>query len=297
MKVLITGSSGQLGNRLILTKPKNVNLIITNRSSLDLTNAEQCYYSINKFKPDFIINCAAYTNVDKAEDERSKANSINSEAPKIFAEALNEYGGRLIHISTDYVFNGLKKKPYLPFERTDPINFYGKSKLEGELNIQKVMQGSKNYNIIRTSWLMGPFGKNFFTTIYKLHNSKDKIRVIKDQIGTPTSTITLSKVCWKIVEEYSSENKIKSYLPSILHWCDKGMVSWYEIAVAIGKMGNQLGIIKEPAKVIPIDSNNYPAKALRPKYSALDSSITSYFLNLPLISWKEALKENLKLLI
>ena len=193
MKILLTGSTGQLGKELIKSKPNYIDLIITNRQILNLENKEDCYNAVKDLKPDWVINSGAYTNVEQAENNESLAFNINCEAPLSFAKAIRDFGGKLLHISTDFVFDGHQNKPYSPKDNRNPINIYGKSKSQGEILIEKTLQNSHKYIILRTSWLMGSFGKNFATKILQLLQERETLSVVNDQYGSPTSTKTLSK--------------------------------------------------------------------------------------------------------
>ena len=201
MKVLITGSNGQLGKALLKLTPKGIEVIPTNRSNFNLENIDQCKNFIGKHNPDWVINAGAYTAVDLAEDEPRKAMLVNGEAPKEIAKTLKELGGNLIHISTDFVFDGSQSFPYQPDQTPRPISVYGETKLAGEEGIKQVLGDDNNYLILRTSWVIGPVGKNFLITMLKLHNSKDTISVVCDQIGCITSTNSLSMIIWKIIQQ------------------------------------------------------------------------------------------------
>ena len=181
MKVLLTGESGQLGKIIKLTKPENVNLIYNNRQNFNLNDHQNCKQFIKKYKPDWVINTAAYTNVDMAEKEKKIAYSINALGPKAIAEGLQETNGRLLHISTDYVFNGEQNHPYSTDQPVSPIGIYGKSKALGEKYISNILGIKNKCFIIRTSWLSGPIGNNFILKILNLHKNKDEISVVSDQ--------------------------------------------------------------------------------------------------------------------
>ena len=291
MKVLLTGASGQLGQALINTTPKGVDLITPNRNQVDLTNSQLCMSIVEEVNPDWILNCAAYTSVDKAESEPALAIATNTEAPRAFSQALLKTGGKLLHLSTDFVFNGNQGNPYRVSQPRSPLGVYGSSKAAGEVEIEKLLKGKNQAVILRTSWLMGPVGENFALTMIKLHNEQDELKVISDQVGAPTSTLTLSSTCWHLLNQ--SENIITSNgeLPMIMHWCDGGVASWYDIAIAIGEIGNKLGLINNPAEVLPINTTDYPTPAKRPAYSLLDCTETRDILNLPTTHWRKALRE------
>ncbi len=286
MRVLLTGSTGQLGSYIIKTKPKNIDLIITKKQDLDLSKTDFCENFIFEEKPEWIINCAAFTAVDQAEKEIELSNKINSYAPEAFANAVNITNSKLLHISTDFVFNGEQNYPYETNQKRNPINQYGESKSLGEELIQKKNKGLNNTKILRTSWVISPSGKNFVLTMLKLHAEKEQINVVYDQIGVPTSAKHLAKTCWRIVNFKDTQ-----ILPQILHWSDAGVASWYDLAVAIGEIGLELGILKKMAKVNPIKTINYPTPARRPKYSILDTQTTSDFLKIKPNYWRTNLLE------
>ena len=250
MKILLIGSTGQLGQTLIKTKPQNIEIIECSRSTIDLSNLEFINDFILNSNANFVINAAAFTEVDKAELESELAYTINAEAPNAIANAVSKMKGSLIHISTDFVFDGTKNTPYNPKDSVKPLGIYGKSKAKGEEHVLKF----KNNCVVRTSWLYGDCGKNFCLTMLRLHKEKsfikEPLRVISDQIGAPTSTYSLSRFCWKIIDSLS-KSKI---IPPLLHWSDAGVASWFDFAFAIGEIGVEKGLISESAKVIPIKS-------------------------------------------
>ena len=286
MKVLLTGSSGQLGREIINLKPSGINLIKANRFCLDLSKPESCQSYIYRIKPDWIINCGAYTNVEEAESEKELAYLINSLSVKYLAESIKNINSKFIQISTDYVFNGNQNSPYVPKDLKSPINVYGKTKSIGEDFIKKIFKNNNEAIIIRTSWLMGPTGKNFALKMLDLLSSKEKINVINDQIGSPTSTYTLAKACWQTI---NLNTKGKS-LPPILHIANEGEASWFDIAIEIKKIAKDIGLIQKPVIINPISSSNYPTKAKRPKYSVLDCKSSLQSISLKNNHWKSALK-------
>ena len=295
MRILITGASGQLGVALKCHAPKllngeEVNLLTPTRKELDLSSEESCSNYIYKFKPEFIFNAGAFTGVDDAENKSDIAYKVNANAPRIIAKALKDIGGKLIHFSTDYVFSGDQGKPYKPFDKKFPLGVYGKSKAIGEDNIQEFLLQNKQSIILRTSWLMGPVGKNFALTMLKLLAKKKSLKVVSDQISAPTSTKSLSCIAWTLMEQLTEG---KSF-PAIMHWSDAGVASWYDVAIAISEIAQELNLIKKPAEIFPVDSSQYNSVAKRPNYSLLDTTDTSSELGCFPLHWKNELKNSLK---
>ena len=288
MRILITGSEGQLGQVLKLTKPNNNEYLFCNKKILDITNSTNCRDIVKKFKPDWVINCAAYTAVDNAEDDRENVFLVNSYGPKIICEEITKYGGRLLHISSDFVFNGKNNLPYRSDHHVDPISVYGKSKAEGEKYILKF----PNNIILRTSWLYGDKGNNFLKTILRLNNiyldKGESLKVIFDQVGAPTSTYSLARLCWKITSTENLNLDSKSSL--IFHWSDSGVASWYDFAKAIINISFEKGLLKERVKVEPIFSSDFKARAKRPNFSVLNSSETKKFFKIKQVYWREELE-------
>ena len=290
MKIILTGSTGQLGKTISLMKPKEITLIALSRKDLNLKDKEACFEIVKELKPDWIINSAAYTAVDLAEDNIEEAYAINFEAPKQFAKALKLLGGNLLQISTDFVFDGNTNIPYLPTNKRNPINIYGKSKAEGEKIIEEILNDTNQSTILRTSWLMSPYGKNFASTILNLLRSREEISIVNDQIGAPTSCNSLAKTCWSIIN-YKINFQNKEKLPGILHWSNLGKASWFDVANFILKVSKEYNLISNDPIIKPINSNEYKVKAIRPKYSVLDSSISAEILNIENISWEIAIRE------
>ena len=219
--------------------------------------------------------------------------SINAIAPKMFAEELSQTGGNLLQLSTDFVFDGEQNFPYTTDQKKNPLGVYGATKAAGEDAIYEVLGNSNQALIIRTSWLIGAVGKNFMHTMIRLHRSQEEIRVVSDQIGCPTSTLTLAKACWRAIEK-QKDIEPNVLAPQIHHWSDEDSASWYELAKVIGELAKRIVIIEKQARVIPISSKEYPTHAKRPKYSILDCTSTRQFLNLEAIHWKESILNVMK---
>jgi dTDP-4-dehydrorhamnose reductase len=308
MKVLLTGGAGQLGQALRQHVPAGIELIATNRSGdpatgllpLDLADADACRAAVRQHRPDWVLNAGAYTAVDKAESEPELALAVNAGAPRAFAEALRETGGRLLQLSTDFVFNGRQGSPYLPEQPRDPLGVYGATKAQGEEAVEELLavaaggEGSGQGVILRTSWVMGPVGKNFALTMLRLQRERgasgQSLGVVADQVGCPTSTATLAAACWRVMAAMDTHDG----LPAVLHWSDAGAASWYDVAVAVGQLGLELGLLERAAHVKPIPTSEYPTPAQRPSYSLLDCTATREALNLPPTHWRQALRQLLE---
>ena len=288
MKILITGASGQLGKALISEAPKSFEIIKADRKNLDLADPHACYSFVLENKPDWIINCGAYTQVDQAEIEKEISFKVNADAPFAFAKALKEVGGKILQISTDYVFGGKQNIPYTPDSEKDPINIYGSSKSLAEDRIENILFKNNQAIILRTSWLIGPHNDNFLLKILNLHQNKKSIDVVFDQISSPTSTLSLANVCWRIIFLNVHDPQVIKY--PILHWSDSGIASWYDIAFYIGELGLELGLITKKAEIKPVTSEQYITKANRPNYSVLNSLATSSLLGMPSIHWQLEIK-------
>ena len=290
MKILVSGINGQLGKAIINSKRKTYEVIGLEKKLFNLENFESCKNLILNLKPDWIINTAAYTKVDQAEYEKQKAFKVNSFGVENIAKVLTSYGGKLIHISTDFVFGGNKSKSYLTNDICKPLGVYGASKLKGEELILQL----PNIVIIRTSWLYGPVGNNFCLTMLKLHKKfseeRKPIKVISDQVGCPTSTSDLAKVCWKFIDKLKKED----FISEIYHWSNSGVTSWYDFAIAIGELGEKYNLIKKSAKVIPISSEEYKTDAKRPSFSILNCNKTIKKLNIEQTYWRSSLNEVIK---
>ena len=278
-RVLVTGSDGQLGMciREIQSQYPDISFHFTNKNKLDITKKRELNSFFSSNKINWCINCAAYTNVDKAEEEPDSASLINKKGAEILAEVTNTQNVTLIHVSTDFVFDGKQKNPYTENDRTNPINIYGKTKLDGEKSIVKLNQ---NHFIIRTSWLYSKYKSNFLKTMLKLATEKNKIDVVSDQFGSPTNAIDLAHVILKLISVDS-----KSY--GIYHFSNEGVVSWFEFAKTIFKE-KQIDI-----EVNPIKTENYITLAKRPLYSVLDKTKIKETFNLSIPFWKDSLKETI----
>lgn len=287
MKILLTGCTGQLGQEIIKESPKEHKLLTPTRDELDLSDKFSCKKYVDKNKPDLIINSGAFTNVDQAEMQKDLCHLINVDAPVVFANLLKEYGGKLLQISTDYVFDGNKNSPYEPNDLTNPISVYGYTKAKAESLTEKILKTNGQLVILRTSWLMGHKGNNFINTMLKLHKKGNSFSVVYDQIGAMTSTSDLAKVCWQIINNWHLLEKNHH----ICHWTCSGIASWYDIAVEIGLIAAKLKILDKPVNITPIRSKEYKTLATRPKFSILDCNSTRKIINQPVKYWRTELHD------
>ncbi|MDB6011846.1 MAG: rmlD [Gammaproteobacteria bacterium] len=279
MKALITGVGGQVGRSLASTAPTSVNLLATSHKELDIADGRAVVEYVRAHSPDVIINAAAYTAVDRAESEPELAKRINSDGARHLAAAARETGARLIHISTDFVFDGATSTPYRPNAATNPLSVYGATKLAGEKAVLEALP--ENSVVVRTAWVYAAAGSNFVRTMLRVMNANGSVRVVADQVGTPTAAGALAEALWGVVA--------KSEIKGVHHWTDAGVASWYDFAVAIAEEGAQLGLVSDGVTVTPIATADYPTPARRPSYSVLDkTSLTSFGL-VPL-HWRKRLR-------
>ncbi|MEI6359137.1 MAG: dTDP-4-dehydrorhamnose reductase [Synechococcus sp. ELA619] len=289
MKVLLTGATGQLGQALIASRPEGVELLPLGRGDLDLADANACRQLVRQHQPDWLLNAGAYTAVDRAEGEADLAMAVNAGAPQAFAEALAQTGGRLLQVSTDFVFNGQQGSPYRPDQTPEPLGVYGASKAAGERAVRAAL-GPGRARILRTSWVYGPVGANFCLTMLRLHALKaaagEPLAVVADQVGCPTATFGLAAACWRAIGIGADPGAA-----AVLHWSDAGAASWYDFAVAIGELGVATGLLEQAARVRPIPTSAYPTPAARPPYSLLDCSASRELLGLEPTHWQAALAQ------
>jgi dTDP-4-dehydrorhamnose reductase len=284
MKLLVTGANGQLGWELQRTRPAGWQIIPLNRAELDIADSAAVAAVFRKHRPDLVINAAAYTAVDKAESEKELVFKVNADGAANIAKAAEGVQARLIHISTDFVFDGTKAMPYLPGDRTNPVSTYGASKLQGE---QSVLAATRNKALIlRTGWVYSAHGSNFVKTMLKLMAEKDAISVIADQVGTPTWARDLAKALYRLADIPN--------LQGVYHWSDAGVASWYDFAVAIQDEAQQLGILQNCIPVKPIRTRDYPTPAKRPVFSILDKTATWETLGYTASHWRRALRKMLE---
>jgi dTDP-4-dehydrorhamnose reductase len=285
VKVLITGAAGQLGRALVASAARSATLTALTHRDLDIGDASAVAERIARERPDLIINAAAYTAVDRAEGEPQLAVRVNAEGPRHLARSARSCSARLLHVSTDYVFDGKASTPYTPAALAEPLNIYGSSKRAGEL---AVLEEARTALVVRTSWLYAPGSSNFLATMLRLMRERGTVRVVTDQVGTPTAAESVAGALWALAERPDIEG--------IQHWTDAGIASWYDFACAIKEEASRLGLLSGDARVEPIMTREYPTAARRPAYSVLDSSALHAALGVPAVHWRARLRAVLEVM-
>jgi dTDP-4-dehydrorhamnose reductase len=281
MKILVTGAYGQLGNEIncLTAKFPDWQFLFTDVDSLDITSESELEAWFQNHKPDYVINCAAYTAVDKAESDIEAAVNVNELAPKILAKYSKTYSAKFIHISTDYVFDGKGCVPYSEEDNVNPKSIYGKTKLQGEKNCFEVNADSI---IIRTSWLYSSFGNNFVKTMLRLGSERGQLNVVFDQVGTPTYAADLANSILEIIS--ITQNNPETFIPGIYHYSNEGVASWYDFAKAVFEISG----VK--CTVSPVRSVEFPTPAKRPDFSVLDKSKIKNTFGIKIPYWRDSLK-------
>lgn len=289
-KIALIGADGQVGQELQHRLQSLGEVYPFNRQSLDLSQPETLAEKLLPLAPTVIVNAAAYTAVDKAESEPELAHTINAIAPEALAKIAHTLDAQLIHISTDYVFDGTSGAPYQPTDPTSPVSVYGRSKLAGE---QAIQSHCDRYWILRTAWVYGVYGKgNFVKTMLRLGADRPVLKVVADQIGTPTWAQSIAEAIADLIDTLSPEAKAAP--TGIYHFTNSGAASWYDFAIAIFEEAQALGIPLQVEQVLPITTADYPTPAQRPHYSVLSSQTLVPFLAAPPLHWRAALRLMLK---
>jgi len=292
MRILLIGKDGQLGHDLFPVLTALGTVVAVGREGLNLENPDAIRQTLRDLQPHVVVNAAAYTAVDRAESEPDLANAINNIAPTIMAEISQELGAALVHVSTDYVFDGQKNTPYRETDPTHPVSAYGRSKLLGESGIQ---QACDRHIIVRTAWVYGVGGKgNFVKTMLRLGAEREELRVVVDQVGTPTWSLDLAQAIAQFVLHLCPSAANQTSATGIYHFTNSGAISWYDFAVAIFEEAAALGFPLKVRRVVPIVSADYPTPAARPAYSVLSDQKTAALLGNPAAHWRQGLRHMLK---
>ena len=283
LRALVLGAGGQLGRACMESVPEQVTAQGLTRSECDITDAAALKQTMGDLLPQVVINAAAYTAVDQAEVDIDAARAVNADAPALIADLCVQHNARLIHLSTDFVFDGRGHRPYLPDAQPSPLGVYGQTKWQGE---EAVLQRGARSAILRTSWVYAPRGHNFLLTMLRLMRDRGEVKVVSDQIGSPTSTQSLAEICWALA--------LHQEAAGIFHWSDAGAISWYDFACAIREEALSLGLLSQPVVVEPISSEAFPTKARRPAYSVLDVGATCAAIGVSQRPWRESLCDVLR---
>jgi len=279
MKVVITGKGGQLAWELEQIAPKTFEVLCVGKNELDITNESLVSEYISNTKPDLVINAAAYTSVDDAEKDSDTAYTVNELGTKYLANACKKINARILHVSTDFVFDGASTSPYQTDSTPSPINVYGASKLAGDIALQEILPETSV--IVRTAWVYSVNGNNFVKSMLCLMQEKSQLGIVFDQVGTPTWAKGLAQWIWAIAK--------KSQVKGIYHWTDAGVASWYDFAIAIQELGIEKGLLKESIPILPIPTSAYPAPAKRPAFSVIDKSLAEDVSGLNTVHWRKQL--------
>lgn len=308
MKVLITGKGGQLAWELEQTVPTSCEIISLSANELDITNQAQVNEVVIAYSPDIIINAAAYTAVDKAETDKETAYAVNEKGSEYLALTCKEINAKLIHVSTDFVFDGTKTTPYQTDDTPNPINVYGDSKLQGDIKVSEIL--GNQATIIRTAWVYSANGNNFVKTMLRLMAEKEQLGIVYDQVGTPTWAKGLAEMIWSLVEREKLKVKSNEIVQSndelstlseanfplstqILHWTDAGVASWYDFAVAIQELAVEKGMLDKAIPVRPIPASAYPTPAARPSFSVIDKTTAEQASGVETTHWRKQLSNML----
>ncbi len=282
MKVLVLGGGGQVASAVAAAAPASCQMVVKSRSELDICDEKALVRTLADSGAQWVINAAAYTAVDRAEDDSSQAMAVNDMAVGAMTAAALTMGCRLVHLSTDFVFDGESNRAYRPDDRTNPLSVYGVSKLGGE---RHVLNADAAGIVLRTSWVYAATGRNFVLTMLRLMRERDRLNVVCDQIGAPTSAAGIGTAIWGI---------IGADVPGgVYHWTDLGVASWYDFAVAIQEEALARGLLSRAVPISPISSADYPTRARRPAFSVLDSSSTRALIKAPAWHWRHNLRSML----
>jgi dTDP-4-dehydrorhamnose reductase len=279
VRVLVLGGGGQVASAVVAAAPAQHQVVARSRAELDIGDAQAVARELAATRAEWLINAAAYTAVDLAEDQPAQAIAVNDTAVGVLAEATSNSGCQLLHLSTDFVFDGKSNRAYLPDDQTNPLSVYGVSKLGGE---RQVLNGAGAGIVLRTAWVYAAAGRNFALTMLRLMREKEQVSVVCDQIGTPTWAAGIAAAIWGLMEARAPGG--------VYHWTDLGVASWYDFAVAIQDEALARGLLRRAVPVIPIPSAAYPTRALRPAFSVLDTASTRALIKVPARHWRHNLR-------
>ena len=280
----MTGAAGQLGRELVAAAPAGWDVVACGRAELDVTDEAQTREVLRRERPGVVINAAGYTAVDRAESEPEAAAAVNARGAGNVARAAREIGARMIHLSTDFVFDGCQGRPYLPWDATNPLGVYGRTKLDGEREVEHALSGRSL--VVRTAWLYGAHGRNFVHTMLRAMRERGEVGVVADQVGSPTWARGLARALWTAAA--------RPDVRGVHHWTDAGTASWYDFAVAIREEAMRLGLLDREPAVRPLRTGEFPAAARRPAFSVLDKSATWAALDGPPPHWRVNLRRMLE---
>jgi dTDP-4-dehydrorhamnose reductase len=278
VRVLVLGGGGQVASAVAAT-PAQHHVVVRTRAELDIGDEKAVARALTETAAEWLVNAAAYTAVDLAEDQPAQAMAVNDTAVGVLASAASATGCRLLHLSTDFVFDGKSNRAYLPDDQTNPLSVYGVSKLGGE---RQVLNGAGSGIVLRTAWVYAAAGRNFALTMLRLMREKEQVSVVCDQIGTPTWAASIAAAIWGLMEEGTP--------CGVYHWTDLGVASWYDFAVAIQDEALARGLLSRAVPVIPIASAAYPTRARRPTFSVLDTASTRALIRVPARHWRHNLR-------
>lgn len=281
--VLLTGAAGQLGRELAASADESCHLISLDRSGLDIGDSASVERILDERQPNWLINAAAYTAVDRAESDTEAAQYANGIAPGVLARACAERGVGLVHVSTDFVFAGTASEPYRETDATGPLGVYGRSKLAGEQAVLEALPGAL---IVRTGWVYSRFGNNFVKTMLRLMAQREALSVVADQVGTPTWAQGLAEMIWAATAREAAGG--------LYHWSDAGVCSWYDLAVAVYEEACTLGLLEKSVRIRPIPGSEYPTAARRPAYSVLDKTLSCQSFGVEIEHWRIQLRHMLR---
>jgi dTDP-4-dehydrorhamnose reductase len=279
VRVLVLGGGGQIASAVVAAAPVQHHVVARSRAELDIGDAQAVARALTETAAQWLVNAAAYTAVDLAEDQPAQAMAVNDTAVGVLAAAASTAGCRLLHLSTDFVFDGKSNRAYLPEDQTNPLSVYGVSKLGGE---RRVLGGAGSGIVLRTAWVYAAAGRNFALTMLRLMREKEQVSVVCDQIGTPTWAAGIAAAIWGLIEAGARGG--------VYHWTDLGVASWYDFAVAIQDEALARGLLRRAVPVIPIPSAAYPTRARRPAFSVLDTASTRTLIKVPARHWRHNLR-------